>query len=1220
MRSLRKMIFVNSASIRYAEVKLDGNVHFIGTQGVGKSTLLRAILFFYNADKLHLGIPKEMKAFDEFYLPHANSYMVYEVEHEHGPFSILVFRYSGRACYRFVDAAFQREWLMDEHGEVTAEGKVIRSRLNGVSMSRIIDRYEQYRDIIYGNKQAVGKEFARYQLLETNKYQNIPRSIQNVFLNSRLDANFIKDIIIRSMSEEEANIDLGYFRRQVSDFEQEYKDISCWYKLNQKGESTVRKQADDVVKKYHELLYMKRQIDDLCCELKYAERTSRERLPLIENKITELLQEQDKQQRLLSEVQQKYDGEKAALNREQGVVNDKLKRVKDRKEYYEEQHIDDVMKRCDKESGLKAEQDSLKERLAELTARYKDITSKYKVLCQNIENQLESFRHAQGERILVAGQEKQKTDERLMNEYNSNIKEIELAFAEKILAATNVIDSIKSEQNDCEKELLKLKYFVPFKDEKEALNKDLNDLRLKEKELDGKIISISSEINRLTAEYEKKEAETITAYRKLSDEKQARINLLSDKISDINKILERIKGSLYEWLEDNKKDWEQNIGKVINEEKVLYQAGLHPQMADGASLFGVKLDLTDLPLNVRKPRQLQEEKTVLENDQKRMKAELVEIQEQQSKAIEELKRQYNPKVKDLRQQKSLSETEKNMLPNQRKAIIVKIEDFDTKAKQIIEKSKGELNERQQKLAHELNAAKSALDKFSADKHKHLRDIEKKYNDAKEDNTKKYAERVAVINAETKQREQETDAELKKLKRQEIDELKGRGADTGLVEECKTKIKTIEDELRYIDQHRKLVYDYLRDKEELFDQEDNFKSQRKNIADKLLQLGEKYGQRKQKHNQQLATIGKELDERRNEQYRIKEDLQEVEHFLHDENLCPPMYADAIEKQTLRTPSQAVNELTSIIVSRQNRQNQFKQSVNVFKNNFSAKNTFSFRTELAIDDDYLDFANNLDDFLINNKLEEYRRRTSERYGEILARVSKEMGELTRHESDVDKIIHEINSDFKMRNFVGVIKLIALQSVPSADKMVQLMKRIKEFHDENQADLGEMNLFSTVNRDDVNRKAVDHLLDFMKSLIDNPSRQYLALSDLFQLQFRIIENDNDTGWADKLSHVGSEGTDTLVKAMVNIMLINVFKEKVSRKFGDFRIHCMMDEIGKLHPQNVKGILDFANARNILLINSSPTTYNVSDYRYTYLLQKDSKSKTVVHPLISQKSKKIE
>ena len=580
-----------------------------------------------------------------------------------------------------------------------------------------------------------------------------------------------------------------------------------------------------------------------------------------------------------------------------------------------------------------------------------------------------------------------------------------------------------------------------------------------------------------------------------------------------------------------------------------------------------------------------------------------------------MKRQFTPKIKEPRQQKSIAETELNMIPQKRKRIIVKIEDYDAKTKQIIEERQNELLNRQQKLAHSLTSAQNALERINTAKQKQLKSVEKNHNDAKEDNVNICTERVAEINAETKIREQETDTELRKLKQQEVDELKGRGADTTLLKDCKAKISKAEDELKYIERNRELVYDYKRDKEELFDQEDNLKSQKKSLTERIIRLDEKYGQRKQKYEQQITTIGKELSERREEKKHLEDELQKAERFAHDDNLCPPMLAEAKEKQTLLTPGQAVDELTGIIVSRQSKHNQFKQNINVFKSNFSAKNTFSFRTELTIDEDYLDFANNLDDFLINNKLEEYRRRTSERYVNILARVSKEMGELTRHESDVDKIIHDINNDFKERNFVGVIKLIALQSVPSADKMVQLMKRIKEFNDDNQFVMGEMNLFSTTNRDDVNKKAVGHLLDFMKSLTDNPSRQYLTLSDLFQLQFRIIENDNDTGWADKLSHVGSEGTDTLVKAMINIMLINVFKEKVSRKFGDFRIHCMMDEIGKLHPQNIKGILDFANARNILLINSSPTTYNVSDYRYTYLLQKDSKSKTIVHPLISQK-----
>lgn len=1215
MRALRKIIFVNSANIRYAEVKLDGNVHFIGTQGVGKSTLLRAILFFYNADKLHLGIPKEMKSFDEFYLPHANSYIVYEVEHEHGPFSILVFRSSGRACYRFIDAAYKKEWLIDEHGEVTAEWKVIRDRLNDAYPSKIIDRYEQYRDILYGNKQAVGKEFVRFQLLETNRYQNIPRSIQNVFLNSRLDANFIKDIIIRSMSEEEANIDLGYFRRQVSDFEQEYKDISCWYKTNQKGESVVRKQADAVVKAYHELLYMKQQIEELCGELRYAERVTRKRLPLIDAKIGKLMQELDRQNRLLSEVQQKHDAEKATLNQKQGVVNEKLRCTKERKEYYANHQIDVVMNRCAQEPVVKTELDALKDKLADLTASFNDVTTKYKALRQNINNQFDTFKHIQQQRILVYGQEKQNTEERLLKEYNATRAEIEQAFAEKIISAKDAIDAIKTEQNDCDKELLKLKYFVPFKEEKKALAQQQNELQLNEKALEGQIGKLKADVIRIQAEYDKKEAEINADYTRQLDKKQKQTDAVVEQIQTIDALIDSIKGSLYEWLEDNKPNWEQNIGKVINEERILYQTGLHPQKADGASLYGVKLDLMDFPLNVRKPKQLKDEKDALENKLKQARTEYAEILNSQEKTIEDLKRLFTPKIKDLRLQKSNVETELNMIPQKRKGIIVKIEDYDAKAKQIIEERQNELSNRQQKLAHDLTSAQDALEKINTDKQKQLKSVEKKHNDAKVDNVKLHAKRVAEINAETKIREQEADAELQKLKQQEMDELKGRGVNTALVEDCKAKISKADDELKYIEQNRKLVYDYKRDKEELFDQEDNLKSQKKGLAERIIQLDEKYGKRKQKHEQQITSFGKELSERREEKKRLEDELEKAERFAHDENLCPTMLAEAKEKQTLHTPGQAVDELTGIIVSRQSKHNQFKQSINVFKSNFSAKNTFSFRTELTIDEDYLDFANNLDDFLINNKLEEYRRRTSERYVNILARVSKEMGELTRHESDVDKIIHDINNDFKERNFVGVIKLIALQSVPSADKMVQLMKRIKEFNDDNQFVMGEMNLFSTANRDDVNQKAVGHLLDFMKSLTDNPSRQYLTLSDLFQLQFRIIENDNDTGWADKLSHVGSEGTDTLVKAMINIMLINVFKEKVSRKFGDFRIHCMMDEIGKLHPQNIKGILDFANARNILLINSSPTTYNVSDYRYTYLLQKDSKSKTIVHPLISQK-----
>lgn len=1214
MRALRKIIFVNSAHIRYAEVRLDGNVHFIGTQGVGKSTLLRAILFFYNADKLHLGIPKEMKTYDEFYLPHANSYIVYEVEHEHGPFCVLTFRSSGRACFRFVDAAYRKEWLVDDNGEVTAESKVIRERLGGVSMSKIIDRYEQYRDILYGNRQAVGKEFARFQLMESNRYQNIPRSIQNVFLNSRLDANFIKDIIIRSMSEEEANIDLGYYRRQVADFGQEYKDISCWYKLNQKGESVVRTQAENVVNAYRYLLFMKQQIAELCGELKYAVRVYKERLPLVVKKIDEIIEEENRQKRLINEIQQKYDSEKTSLNQQQGVVNEDLKRLKERRELYAAQKIEDLLKRYEQEQVLKIKLEESKARLTELTARFNDVTGKFKALCQGVKNGLENYRLSQNNRIFSLGQEKQKAEERMFNEHTELRKNIEAAFAEKLTVAYNAIDMLKSEKAELENEMLKLKFCQPYKEETDALNKEANSLAFREKELNGLIATTEAKINQLQTEYDKQEAEITADSKNKIDAKQQEMDEVAAKIAEIDGLLNRTKGSLYEWLEENKRDWEQNIGKVVNEESVLYQTGLHPQKDDGTSLFGVKLDLIDLPLSVRKPTQLKEERGELEGKLRSLQTDKKALTEQQEKLINELKRRVAPKMRELREQKSYHETELRVIPQKQKALKLKQEDYAAKAQQEKEERAKLLNTRLQEVALRRTAADTNLDKIQAEKQKQLTAEDKRYQKAKDETIRLHEQRVAEIKADIKQQEKKAEEQLLLLQQQENEELRGRGADTRMVDECKNLIKATEDELKFIDDHRRIVFDFQRDRESLFNREDEFKAKKKLINDKLQQLNEKYNLRNQKHNEALASLGKELAERKDEKRLLDENLQKAENFAHDEKLCPPMLAEAKERQTLRTPGQAVEELTGIIVSRQKSYDKLKGAVNLFKGNFTTKNTFNFRMELTLDDDYLDFANNLEDFLTYNKIEEFRRRTSERYVDILARVSKEMGDLTRHESDVDKVIHDINNDFRERNFAGVIKLIALQPVPSADKMVLLMKRIKEFNDDNQYAMGELNLFSTANRDEVNEKAVGYLLDFMKSLVDNPQRQLLTLSDLFLLQFRIVENDNDTGWVDKLSHVGSEGTDTLVKAMINIMLINVFKGKVSRKFGDFRIHCMMDEIGKLHPQNVKGILDFANARNILLINSSPTTYNVSDYRYTYLLDKDSKSQTVVHPLISQ------
>ena len=242
MKYLNKIIFINSANIPYAEIAVDGNVHFTGTQGVGKSTVLRALLFFYNADKQRLGIQQGQKPFDEFYFRQSNSYILYEVMRDNGAYTILVSRYQGRASWRFIDAPYRREWLITDDKQVLSDWVKIRERIDkNVAVSARIESGVMFKDIIFGNTH--DPKYTRYALVQSSHYQNIPRSIQNVFLNTKLDADFVKNTIIQSMADDDLPIDLQTYRRLVTDFEREYDEIDCWFRQSRDGSYPVRRQA-----------------------------------------------------------------------------------------------------------------------------------------------------------------------------------------------------------------------------------------------------------------------------------------------------------------------------------------------------------------------------------------------------------------------------------------------------------------------------------------------------------------------------------------------------------------------------------------------------------------------------------------------------------------------------------------------------------------------------------------------------------------------------------------------------------------------------------------------------------------------------------------------------------------------------------------------------------------------------------------------------------------
>ena len=1216
MRYLNKIIFINSAHIPYAEIKLDGNVHFIGTQGVGKSTLLRAILFFYNVDKSKLGIRTQdkQKSYDEFYFPYPNSYIIYEICRENGTFFVMTFSSNGRVAFRIVDCPYEKRFFVEDDNNVRYEwGRISEQIGTKVFRSNIIRGYEEFRDIIYGNTQNVTKALRRFCLLESARYLNVPRTIQNIFLNQSLESRVIKDTIIDSMDFAGDGIDLNFYREHVKNFRQQYEDIWKWYKKEKNGKIKVCSDADNVINKYALYEATKGDIKLLCAKLNYALERDTEKLPQIQKYITEKGLELARLKKLLSDETYKYNNERDTLTGKEAVLNNFLKQVKSKQQHYNEIGITIIISKIAKEKELKIRKKGLEHQKELLTNKNQSVKTRYENIIQEVENNFREYSNQANIEINDIDRKIANAIVKLQDELQQQTDQLNVMYQQKIDEVQENIDAVKQEENELQLKKQKILQFNPFEQEMTDLTVQIRELENHEHRLSLNQKELQEEITKIINETESKRKDLENACEKDLAELDNIKNNIRKEINRLEELLSRQSGSLIEWLNKNFKGWEDNIGKVVDDE-VLYSTHLEPQKSeDSDTIYGVHVALNNIDKKVNTPDEIIAQKTLLEKKISVIDNRYIKRKQQLEAEITELERIPNIRLRKLRIEKINLEAELKQIPARIKRCEKNLEEYNIRLKNWREQELALIGEELNKLIAQKNQLLSSKQSVHTRKQKDVENLRKSYNKQKKEIEAEAQRKKNEIYSILERKKEEATAQKKELIAQMDAELKGLGVDTDKLAEIRNELEDISDELKYIDEHRPDYYAWLKDKEEYFDQETSKKEELKLLKQKLEDLEQKFRYRRQKKENEISVLENEIHTKQEEYSKLSEAIDRVNTFKLNTS-CSVDITKAGAKETTDQLSAILDNLRDNISMLQQCMEEFKKAVNVFKNNFSTQNTFHFRTEFNTETDYTEFAAELYEFISNKKIEEYRVRTSNQYANIIKRIAREVGDLNQHNAEIKATINEINRDFRENNFAGVIKEIELRAVESSDRLMQQLLNIKNFDEEYGFDIGQLNLFSnedTINR--TNQKAVSLLMGLIDMMDAEQKRDCITLSDTFKLEFKVKENDNDTNWVEKLSNVGSDGTDILVKSMVNIMLINVFKRKISQRFGDFKLHCMMDEIGKLHPNNVEGILKFANVRNIYLINSSPTTYNAQIYKYTYSLSKDEKNNTVVKTLLT-------
>lgn len=1217
MRFLNKVIFINSATIRYAELMLDGNVHLIGTQGVGKSTLLRAVLFFYNADTLKLGISREKKSFADYYFPYQNSFLIYEVVRETGPFCILAFKSQGKVNFRFLDSGYMREHYVSAEGMAFEKWEDTRRLLDtaGIAYTHKIDSYEEYRKILYGSNMEVGKkEFTKYSLLQSRQYQNIPRTIQNVFLNSKLEAEFIKQTIILSLNEEEITIDLQSYSHHLKDFENQLNDIELYKQPH------IQKQADSVVKNHVAIKHLEGEKNKFALQLAWTAAEVNRTIPrLMDKKNTtenEKVAHQLKEENILARFHSKTDKIKGEIS----VLESDGKKVKERVDYYEKQQIANVVERVGKKSIHEMEQQKLLKEKEVLTRQFSEVTLKYEALFKAIDQSGRAFEQDNKQQQMDFREKAADEKEVLRNWLDKSIVEIRQNHQQSIQQAQ--LD-VEQQQEILNQERVKKAMITHQRFFEGEINNAVTTISQFELAIQQNLLELKqckSQEETLQKQWELDEATSKLSIGSQQEKLQSVLIEKKQAVEEISEKLQNNEKAFYGWLNNNKPGWESTIGKVATDQ-LLFNVELSPKLSkDDSTLYGIDIDLTDMPILVKTLEEYKKELNRLTKDIEQQEKKINSLQTQSVQQLEKLKKKYQPQLKETKDNllERQYKQEQDLLQLQQSRLQLK--DWEIKSAEAKQEAIAVVDGAIAAVSEALLVAQQVFQATGDELAKQIKAKERELARKIAIVEQQYAMQLSKLHESLITHQSGVKQQEQELKKRLQEELAGKGADTGRIESIEQNLQTIQAELAFIEDKRDLVAEYKKDKKELIDRADEFKS-RKSFLEKQQYLEE---EKYRLQREALQHIIKETEEKllflQQQLSQAQENAMAFARFQQTEAWMGIQPAYTEEKDMYKNEKSCIlliEEINNCYYKAITRLDNLKESANKFLGSFSSQNIFKFPENLVDKYSYQQFAEDLNEFINNNKIEEFEKRMNERFANVIKLVGKETSDLLSKAGDIQKVIANINRDFESKNFVGAIRKIELRINDSANSVVQLLLRIKTFNDEHSFDIGSLDLFSSVvkDRETKNKTAVDLLKQLSKSIIEY-RKDVIALSDSFELQFRVEENENDTGWVEKLSNVGSEGTDVLVKAMINIMLLNVFKEGASKRFKDFRLHCVMDEIGKLHPNNIKGILQFANDRNILLINGSPTETNALNYRHIYKLEKDARHFTKVKRIITNYS----
>lgn len=783
---LLRIFVVDSLSQgRIVEMRVDGGTVLTGTNGKGKTSLLQLIPFFYGTNPNKIVSRMKELSFIEYYFPNSTSHLAFEYQLPDGGIRMVIAYANStgeKIFYRFVRQGYDRAIFIDENSEFVS-GANLRKRLTflDIKASRIqIETYSEYKAIIQRTKPRNGDKLERqrwdeltadYAFTSYNKpLSNVDNLVFGMF-SKESDFEVLKSIIIESLYPNEDSSKSGTQRSSMESWPAKYRAYKSVMdaKENYLEASEV---MESIKGNIHNLSGLREQVE-LLIGYYNAE----------ENKHKEQLQKEKDQ---LKVIESEYKDKSIGLARGETEIKVRIETLEsiltildEQKKEYDQRDIPSKQIEYNQRGAIKQEIEGLNKRKEAMTNEHLPIMSRYEMMEASRTNQhakdmgaisqeVEKARDYADEKLTKLNDDYKVTDERLESIRVEQRDVAQSAVEENIKLVEGFRQNMKNPQVD---EVISA-----------SLEKARNVSKSRRQAYD-KLHNQSSAIERDA--------------RKAFDE-HAKFQLRVDSAtSDIAKLEEQIKkiikdntpkeGTLLFKLREERPDWGENIARVIRPD-ILHQTDLDPQFTEGNGIYGLDLNVENLPPC---PESNPEYLAQLVEDENRRLEKMVESKNHMLKALSALAKELKEKEKDLSEHRGLLLDAKSRMQaadaEMEKAEIA----YNVAKEQSVEIAKNRYEEAEKKL----QVAREAIDTF-----------DREYRQALNDRKKELSQREELIKSERdtligllKKREGEALAryqdDLSKYAEERNNLLESKGLDKKSLEDIDAKIKEAESRLQ-----------------------------------------------------------------------------------------------------------------------------------------------------------------------------------------------------------------------------------------------------------------------------------------------------------------------------------------------------------------------------------------------------------------------------------------